>query len=108
MRYLDTLELLFDGIVGSEEELAVLVKDPAGVSWQEAKYESGLRSRLDHSYDHFLEILKHMVGTLEELAAKLKIDPSGNVKSPGKNVGKLRKLTTFDVDHMGPTLFYRT
>ena len=79
VRYINTLELLFDGIVESEEDLAILINDPAGVSWQGSRHMKALRSRLDWAYDHFLDILNTMMDTLEELAAKLDMDEGGNV-----------------------------
>lgn len=102
VRYQNTLELLFDGIVESEEELAALLKDPAGSLWQGTEYEEGLRSRLDHSYGHFLDVLKNMIETLDAMKARLGIDPSGNVSAPSKSIrnGKLRMHNS---DHVGPT-----
>ena len=79
VRYINTLELLFDGLVESDEELASLVNNPAGALWQESKYDKALRSRLDHNYDHFLEILNNMMKTLEALTAKLGLDEGGKV-----------------------------
>lgn len=79
VQYINTLELLFDGIVESEEELAVLVNDPVGISWQNEKHERRLGRRLDHCYKHFLDILKSMIETLKATGAKLGIDSSGKV-----------------------------
>ena len=99
VRYLNTFELLFDGIVESEEELAALVKDPAGVLWQETKYETGLRLLLDHSYDHFLDTLKNMIETLEAMGAKLGIDPSGNVSLFGVDVVTVKAYISSSRSH---------
>ena len=77
MRFINTLELLFDGIVESEEELASLINNPVGILWQ--KYDKPLRHRLDHNYDHFLDILDNMMKTLEALSMKLGLDEWGNV-----------------------------
>ena len=79
VRYINTLELLFDGIVESEEELAALINDAGGKIWYEAKYAEKLKSRLDHSYDHFLEALGEMIATLSGLAHKLGMDQNGQV-----------------------------
>lgn len=79
VRYINTLELLFDGVLESEDELATLVNDPAGASWHEPRYDKMLRSRLDHSYEHFLDTLDSMMIMLRDLAAKLDISEDGKV-----------------------------
>ena len=79
VRYINTLETLFDGIVESEEELAALIYDPDGDAWQQPKYDSALRYRLDHGYDHFLDILNSMLEMLEHMTTKLDIREGGKV-----------------------------
>ena len=77
--YIKTLELLFDGVVKSEKEIAALIEDPVGPLWREEKYTENLIARLDHCYDHFLETLGSMMASLEKLADRLGIDADGNV-----------------------------
>lgn len=78
-KFLNTLELLFDGIVETDEELASLVNDPLGASWRREKFKKSLMVRLDHNYEDFLETLQNMHDSLEEIAAKLKLGESGKV-----------------------------
>lgn len=67
IHYENTIELLFDGIVESDEELAALMKHPAGDLWREANYDVKLKRRLNRGFDHFFETIKHMDETLEEM-----------------------------------------
>lgn len=85
VRYINTLELLFEGIVESEEELATLINDPIGVSWRDSKHNKALRFRLDYTYDHFFDILNFMMDTLQELGADLGVDEVGNVTWSSQN-----------------------
>lgn len=77
--YLDTLEELLMGIVGSDAELAVLIDDPGGLAWRKAEYEGSLRRRLDRSYDTYLQILNRMRNALIEMREKLGFDEFGKV-----------------------------
>ena len=99
--YLDTLEQLFDGIVKSDEELAELVKDPAGDHWRKAGCETRLRLRLDHSYDHYMLTLKHMMDALTALAAKVAVLPSGKVGLYSRYYGQPTADKNLTVDLMG-------
>lgn len=78
-KFLNTLELLFDGIIETDEELASLVNDALGVSWRREKFQKSLMIRLDHNYEDFLETLQTMHDSLEQTAVKLKLGESGNV-----------------------------
>ena len=80
-KFLNTLELLFDGIVETDEELASLIDDPLGASWGREKFKKSLRMRLDHNYEDFLETLQVMHDSLKETAVKLKLGESGKVRS---------------------------
>ncbi len=77
--YLDTLDELLMGIVGSDAELAVLINDPGGIAWKNPEYEGSLRRRLDRSYDVYLQILNRMRNALIELREKLGFNEFGKV-----------------------------
>ena len=79
VRYINTLELLFDGIVETEDELAALIAEPGGDLWRKPRYQRCLAARLDHSFDHFIDIVQSMQESMEELREKMGLDAQGNV-----------------------------
>lgn len=80
------------------------MNDPGGNLWQEPKYEDSLRLRLDHSYEHFLDILKTMIKTLRMMATKLGMDASGEVGPLERHC----RLFSHASDQLGPPLLFRT
>lgn len=77
--YLDTLEELLDGIVGTDAELTLLVADPGGVAWQKPEYDRRLRTRLDHSYEPYIATIRNLLDALQTIKEKLGLDASGKV-----------------------------
>jgi hypothetical protein len=75
-------EILFEGsvkqfllpLVADDDELLVLMADPAGSAWENVELEVRLRQRLPKSYDLFLDIIgdiNNLVDTLKkELGVK--------------------------------------
>ncbi len=51
----NTLEKLLYGIVDSEIKLALLLNDPGGSEWYREDLARGLRNRLQHSTDIYME-----------------------------------------------------
>ena len=69
--YQNTLELLLDGIVQTDEDIAAMLAEPRGEVWKKGKYYHLLHRRLDRAYDTFFETLKSMFTTLGEIEKKL-------------------------------------
>ena len=63
--YINTLELLFEGLLQSDEERAQLINDPKGYLWRNKGYFEQVAHRLDHAYENFLDVLSNMMQTLE-------------------------------------------
>ena len=77
--YLDTLELLLDGIIDSKDDLASMIQDPGHALWHTHEYESRLRTRLDRSFDLFFRLLREVVDRLEDFGRRSGLGSEGNV-----------------------------
>lgn len=65
--FLNTLELLFDGIVDHEDEVRDLITDPKGQLWAESTIEAKLRKRLAHSYEVYIQTMWKLYGLLQQI-----------------------------------------
>ncbi|KAL8790017.1 MAG: hypothetical protein Q9195_006566 [Heterodermia aff. obscurata] len=77
--YLDTLEGLLIDIVDSEDEMARLMAEPGGVSWQKTVYAQRLKDRLDRSYFVFLRVTKDILQNLSGMCRKLGVGRGGEI-----------------------------
>lgn len=77
--YLNTIELLLQDIVQSDDEIKLLMDDPGGDLWSKPEYEEKLMRRLGRSYEVYLKTLHKMNNALKTLCEKLGADPSGKV-----------------------------
>ena len=80
--YLNTTELLLDGIVESAEDLEMMLSNPASSLWQKPMYKDQLRSRLHRSFGSYLENSEHMLDRLENMKDKLGLESPGKVCCP--------------------------
>ncbi|KAL9024522.1 MAG: hypothetical protein Q9180_007877 [Flavoplaca navasiana] len=78
--FLDTLDELLSDLVHSEDELLLLLGNPAGPLWKETKYEERLRRRLNRSYTSYLKTVAKLVQALQRMCARLGVDNVGSVK----------------------------
>ena len=76
---LDTIELLFEGIIRSNEELESLTTNPERAVSQVPQYEMKLKKRLGRSYDSYLHIMTELLETLKKAQKEIGIDDEGNV-----------------------------
>jgi hypothetical protein len=65
--FLNTLELLFDGIVDREDEVRDLITDPKGQLWAESTIETKLRRRLAHSYEVYIQTMWKLYSLLQQM-----------------------------------------
>jgi hypothetical protein len=65
--FLNTLELLFDGIVDREDELRDLITNPKGQLWTESTIEAKLRKRLAHSYEVYIQTMWKLYSLLQQI-----------------------------------------
>ena len=75
--YMNTIELLFDGIIQSNHEIDETMKRPGGL-W--IPYEEKLRVRLGRSYQTYLRIMKDMLEALEATRKELGLDDDGKAR----------------------------
>lgn len=76
---LDTLEVLLNGIIMSDNEYDMLKKDPGGALWHKPECQGRLKKRLDHNYDSYLEKMKIMLENLKLIREKIGVDDAGKV-----------------------------
>ena len=74
--FFNTIERLFDGIIGSGNDLEALMQDPRG-ALSHGRYDEALKRRLDRSYDNFVSIMTAMLQPLSDLRKELGIDDHG-------------------------------
>jgi hypothetical protein len=65
--FLNTLELLFDGIVDREDEVRDLITNPKGQLWAESTIEAKLRKRLAHSYEVYIQTMWKLYSLLQQI-----------------------------------------
>lgn len=65
--FLNTLELLFDGIVDREDELRDLITNPKGQLWTESTIEAKLQKRLAHSYEVYIQTMRKLYSLLQQI-----------------------------------------
>ena len=87
--------ILFEGnierfllpLVADEDELKVLMANPAGDDWEDPELEARLKERLPKSYDLFLDI----IGEINTLMEVLKSDLGVQIAKPKAKVGMVRR-----------------
>ena len=77
--YLNTIERLFEGIIQSNDELEVLMKDPGLAFSRSSQYEERLSTRLGRSYANYSRIMADMLEALRAARNELGIDENGKV-----------------------------
>ncbi len=77
--YLDTTEILLEGIIQSNDELEAFMKDPGVALSRNPHYEEQLSKRLGRSYDSYKKITAHLLDTLRTAREQLGIDETGKV-----------------------------
>ena len=77
--YLDTLELLLDGIIDSKDDLAAMIKHPGHALWHTREYDGRLRTRLDRSFELFFNLLTEVIERLEDFGRRSGLDKKGKV-----------------------------
>lgn len=80
IEYLNTCELLLDGIVDDNIQKTRLLQNPGGDEWQGSELEDRLKRRLAGSYETYMNIIENMNNTVEEINALLKLGPDGKVQ----------------------------
>jgi hypothetical protein len=65
--FLNTLELLFDGIVDCEDELRDLLTNPKGQLWTDSTIDAKLRKRLAHSYEVYIQTMWKLYSLLQQI-----------------------------------------
>lgn len=86
----ENLEQLLSTLVYDEDELKLLIADPAGDKWRDAGLENGLKDRLPRSYDIYLETIGEIKSIMESLKQALGVDVTGfQGKLACEEVGKL-------------------
>lgn len=65
--FLNTLELLFDGVVDREDEVRDLITNPKGQLWAESTIEAKLRKRLAHSYEVYIQTMWKLYSLLQQI-----------------------------------------
>lgn len=78
--YLNTIEILFDDIIQSNDELDAMMKDPVAAFSHKPQYEEKLRIRLDRSYGNYNKIMVDMLDALTAVQKELGIDENGKVR----------------------------
>lgn len=78
--YLNTIEILFDDIIQSNDELDAMMKDPGAAFSHKPQYEEKLRIRLDRSYGNYNKIMVDMLDALTAVQKELGIDENGKVR----------------------------
>lgn len=63
--YLNTIELLLEGIIQSKDELDALMEDPTGALFHKQEYEGRLHTRLGRSYDNYNNIIADILEALK-------------------------------------------
>lgn len=77
--YLNTIEMLFEGIIQSNDELEAFIEDPGVAFSHKAQYEERLRNRLGRSYGNYNQIMAYMLKALEAARKELGIGENGKV-----------------------------
>lgn len=80
IEYLNTCELLLDGIVDDNAQKTRLLQNPGGDEWQGSELEGRLKRRLAGSYETYMKIIENMNNTVKEINALLKLGPDGKVQ----------------------------
>jgi hypothetical protein len=65
--FLNTLELLFDGIVDREDEIRDLITNPKGQLWTDSTIDTKLRKRLAHSYEVYIQTMWKLYSLLQQI-----------------------------------------
>ncbi|KAF4307809.1 hypothetical protein GTA08_BOTSDO03899 [Botryosphaeria dothidea] len=78
--YLNTCEILLNGLVDSNEEREALLKDPGGPAWKNSELETRLKRRLSGGYGCYLDTMGDMQKTIENIKEPVKLDPDGKVQ----------------------------
>ena len=89
----DTCERLLNGIVPAGTDLVWLLDNPGGPAWQEVTLEKKLKKRLQHGYEHYMELVEYMKVQLEGLRKSLDVTPTGEVCHIQKSLAKVRSWT---------------
>lgn len=86
--YRNTLAILLDDCIGIEKQ-ARLTQNPTGKEWYDASVIEALKSRLQESYESFVEHVKSIHSALEDFKERLHIDAGG--KGPFNDAKSFRQ-----------------
>ena len=78
--YLNTMDIIFDGIIQSNDEFETFMEDPGQAVSCNPQYEKQLYMRLGRSYDNYNKIMVDMLDALRAARKELGIDANGNVR----------------------------
>lgn len=78
--YLNTIEMLFEGIIQSNDELEALKNDQGAAFSHTSQYEEKLSTRLGRSYGNYNRIMADMLDALKAARKELGIDEDGKVR----------------------------
>ncbi|KAF2688369.1 hypothetical protein K458DRAFT_384553 [Lentithecium fluviatile CBS 122367] len=100
--YSCNLKELFIPIVRAPADLDLLLSDPDGEGWKEKELQNKLVERLQESYEVYMEIIKDMNETADELRTELCFDnagvqekraPPSTKKECNERLGKLLRMS---------------
>jgi hypothetical protein len=78
----NTLELLLEDVVDSDDEVRDLISNPRGPSWQDVPFQIRLQRRLGRDHDIYFKAMTVLSGLLQNLGDKLGLE--SNLKAAGK------------------------
>jgi hypothetical protein len=78
----NTLELLLEDVVDSDDEVRDLISNPRGPSWQDVPFQIRLQRRLGRDHDIYFKAMTVLSGLLQNLGDKLGLE--SNLNAAGK------------------------
>jgi hypothetical protein len=75
----NSIELLLQSVVDSEEELESLIEDPGGTLWSDEAFKLRLKKKLQKSYNAYIDKMEDMRDAFDELKKRLHLDATGKV-----------------------------
>jgi hypothetical protein len=77
----NSIELLLQSVVDSEEELEKLIEDPGGTLWSDEAFKLRLKNKLQKSYNAYIDKMEDMRDAFDELKKRLQLDATGKVSN---------------------------
>jgi hypothetical protein len=74
----NAIKIMFTGVL-KHNELVEFFADPCAERWRDEKYNRMLKEHLGTNYEPYMEMITHILDTINAFMKRLKLDPSGKV-----------------------------